>query len=291
MHDVAEAAGASRSVVRQLHLAGWIEANVVHLPSGRQAWSVPATEIKVVKACIDDGINLQEAAKLLSLPKHRVRELIEAGIIHPKVRPQTAGATAWLLSRGDIHALVFRCHDHAAQIADPDNRSVLLQRVLKTWRLEAGDFPALIQGFLSGAITVLHESEQAQGFGGLLLLKGSLRIWLDQRRLQNQDWLSINDASHLLSVKQQVAYELVKNGLLVSKSNVATGKHQYIERGAVVEFMKRYVSLAEISRAMGAAPRALLRSLSVRPVCGPTIDTSRQYFFLRSDITSRHREG
>ena len=53
----------------------------------------------------------------------------------------------------------------------------------------------------------------------------------------------------------------------------------------IESFEQTYVSLAELARGSGVSSIAMLRKLRVRPVCGPTIDGSRQYFFRRSDVT------
>ncbi len=288
----ASAAEATPSVVQQLHLAGWIDANVISLPSGRQAWSIPASEIPAITSQLNDGINLQEAAALLGLAKRRVRELIDAKLIIPRLRSRE-GAAAWLLSRSEIEALARHCSGHCGAIKAPTmaaqamGSSVRLNQVLKTWRLQEGEFPLLITAMLTGQICVAAGAVGHERLGELPLLVTSVKAWRQVRQAIHRELLSIDAASRLLGVKQEVGYQLVRAGLLESVADGVDQSRRVIPRTALKSFIERYVSLAELARAGQVSPRALLRRIQARPVCGPGIDGVRQYFFLQTDVGGR----
>ena len=104
-----------------------------------------------------------------------------------------------------------------------------------------------------------------------------------EKRCESGVSLSVDEAAQWLGVKQQVAYDLVKQGLLATTKDELPGRR--VPQASLEDFKATYISLAEYAGSLNRAPRWLLQTLSVRPVTGPTIDGSRQYFFRRSDLS------
>jgi hypothetical protein len=94
--------------------------------------------------------------------------------------------------------------------------------------------------------------------------------------------ISVDEAAHRLGLKQQVAYDLVKLGLLSTIQDDLPGRR--VTQASLEEFQTTYISLVEYARLLKRAPRWLLQTLPVQPVSGPMIDGSRQYFFRRTDL-------
>lgn len=279
---VATAAGTHASTVRQMHLAGLIQASVVRLPSGRHSWSIPIDELEVIKRHVGEGANLQVAARILSIPKSRVHELIDAGLLTAAL-PSSGGVRAWMFSRVDIENLLASCLPSEHRVLVPDS-PVELRQVLKCWRLQPGEFPELVRAIQRGEVRIAGHSEAGTGLGGLMLSKNSALAWRSTREGSVRGSLSIDGAAHLIGVKQQVAYELVRTGMLKATPVKGTNKVRRVCRLDVSEFIQRYVSLAELAVTLGRSPRALLRDINVEPVCGPGVNGVRQYFFRRSDL-------
>lgn len=96
-------------------------------------------------------------------------------------------------------------------------------------------------------------------------------------------------AAKVLGIKQEVAYDLVRKGLLRSTTAGALGQRM---SGADIElFQATYVSLANLARDGRRSPRALLAELPATPVCGPAIDGARQYFYRRSEVETQPSGG
>lgn len=120
-----------------------------------------------------------------------------------------------------------------------------------------------------------------------MIQRDDLHMWLDQYRLKSSDTYSVDQAATLLNIKQQVAYELVRGGLLkVVGSGVSVLRGVRITTQAINDFRSAYVSLAEIVKLRGAQPRKLLSQLAIRPACGPSVDGVRQYFFRRDEVVN-----
>jgi len=98
----------------------------------------------------------------------------------------------------------------------------------------------------------------------------------------------MDEAAKRLCLKQQVVYDLVRQGLLTTIQDDLPGRR--VTQVSLEDFQANYVSLVEYARSLNRAPRWLLQTLSVRPVTGLMIDGSRQYFFRWSDLSSQNQD-
>lgn len=282
---IAAAAGTTPARVRQLHLAGWVEADIAAQPSGRRVWSFPASQVEPLATLISDGLTLQDAAAYLRLSKHRVRELIATGMIKPLLSTEGHGAATWLISRHQLDDLgrAYSARQALVTKEEPPDCVPLVQ-ILKAWRLEAGAFAALLHALQSGVLTPIATRDVENNvLGGLLLPRREVQAWLAHWRESNGRGYSITDAAGILGIKAQVAYHLVRCGLLESTSSPLTQVRR-VSRDGVAKFEARYISLVEIAKRSGTAPKQALLRLQIHPAAGPAIDGCRQYFYLRSDV-------
>jgi hypothetical protein len=214
-----------------------------------------------------------------------MRELLTAGSLTPVIRVGEGLAGTWLLSKTQLEAIAKDCSTHALpRHVIRDDAVVSLRTVLKTWRLSPGEFPALLQAAQLGEIRCSARETDDFRVGSLSLDRMSLRHWHMEWRSQNNLYVSVDAAARLLGIKQQVAYHLVKRKALGSEILNQNSNIRRIPSAAIDNFRRTYVSLAQLARARGSSPKAVLDSLIVRPVIGPTIDGCRQYFFLRADL-------
>ena len=89
----------------------------------------------------------------------------------------------------------------------------------------------------------------------------------------------MDEAAKRLGVKQQVAYHLVKARLLVSYKDSYGDTRVHTD--AITAFENNYVSLLARAKEMGTSPKYAHKLIAEIPVCGPTIDGCRQYFYLK----------
>jgi hypothetical protein len=123
--------------------------------------------------------------------------------------------------------------------------------------------------------------------GDLLLHRESLHNWREKRQLQNDEDVSIDTAARILGIKQEVAYQLVRRKALASGPAKVGSAGRRVSKADIQNFSSKYISLVEIARLRKQSPKAALKSLPVPPAMGPHVDGCRQYFFLRSDFSSR----
>ena len=95
-----------------------------------------------------------------------------------------------------------------------------------------------------------------------------------RNRLHADGWLSVDAAVRILERKQQVAYELIARGLLLSVRT--TSSVRQISASDLRAFQSNYVSLAELAHHRQYSPRSLLAAINAVPVSGPSVDGARQ---------------
>jgi hypothetical protein len=161
------------------------------------------------------------------------------------------------------------------------NRAVALKR----WRLMDGEFPSLLGAMRSGEIRCLKGQTNRMQVGDVLLDRESVRRWREKRRVQRDEYLSIDMAARVLGVKQEVAYHLVRCKALASASPKTGSAPLRVSKLDLQDFRSKYISLVELARLRKHSPKAALGSLCVKPAIGPHVDGCRQYFFLRSDLS------
>lgn len=282
IQEAAKRSGAAPSQIKQLHLAGVIEATTIEHRSGRHSWSLPRSAVNDLTSLASDGMTLKAAATFLALPKHRVRELIDADLVHPRLVAGQHGSV-WHLSRNELNRLGRAMHDASPQQGPLQDISVPLAQVLKAWRLPSGAFPDLIAALSSGEIRRNEGAQRDAPLGKWYVPVQPVKAWLLRWKADHVGVMSVTAAARAIGIKEEVAYHLVRVGLLQTHPP-DNGTSRRVTAEGIRQFQERYVGAAEVSRALGTSPKALLATLAARPVTGPMIDGGRQYFFNRSDI-------
>lgn len=283
--QMAKAACIPPSVVRHMVQAELVPSSSAALSSGRHARSIHVSELPGIRSATDGALSLEQTARVLSLPKRRVRELILGGLLTPLVSRQlNSSAAAWLIPMGEIG----RLHVQAIQVPE-SSQGIAVRNVLKYWRLREHEGVALIAAVVDGHLQNEGISRSTVPIGMAVLSAAGAREWLLKHRAAARQDFSVDAAAKVLGIKQQVAYDLVRSGLLRSTTAGALG--QRVSAADIEQFQTTYVSLASLAREGYRSPRAILAELSASPVCGPTINGARQYFYRRSEVdTQPHGE-
>ena len=274
-----------RSVVKHLAHAGAIDGTAIKHASGRTTWAFPDVALSQVKERLANTLNLGQARKLLGINKCRMYELIDADLLRPWISPAKSKSAAWSLSRKDVQTLARIGTPHAADNSVECRKLVTMHQVLKAWRLQKNEFPAIIRAIQSTALCCYRRASDKVGISAVQFDVEELHAWLDAHRATAKKPMSINAAALVLGVKQQVAYELVRKGLLATVvSEDGTQRGRRITTSAIDEFRNEFVALTELARQRGTGVRRLLTDIPVPPVLGHRVDGTRQYFYRRADL-------
>lgn len=280
--QMAKAAQVPPSVLRHMVQTELVPSNSVELMSGRHARSIHLSELQGIKRAADGAMPLKNTALMLSLPKRRVRELILSGLLIPLVSRQlNKGVAAWLIPKAEID----RFHVQTIRVSGCST-SIPVRDILKYWRLREREGLDLIAAVLDTRLPAQGDGQGRVPIGDATLDVEVAKEWLLKHRSKARSGLSVDAAAKALGIKQQVAYDLVRLGLLRSTNTGLLGLR--VSARDLECFQTTYVSLASLANKARRSPRALLAELSASPACGPTINGARQYFYRRAEIDCLH---
>jgi len=277
LKQVSKKAGVAPSTVRHFIEVELIASGQLALPSGRRTRSVHQHNAAHIAALAKDCLTLGEAARLLALPEGRVRELIASGLLKPLVSRAQNKAATWLISKRHVQELFFRGAGSSL-----GQSTVIVSHILKYWHLRNGEWITLVQALSNHQLAPLCKQTERVPLGKIVLDEQETRLWLVEKRYASGVSMSVDEAAKRLGLKQQVVYDLVNLGLLATIQDELPGRRVTLEN--LEDFQTNYLSLAEYARSLNRAPRSLLQTLPVKPISGPMVDGSRQYFFRRSDV-------
>jgi DNA-binding transcriptional MerR regulator len=279
LKQAAKKAGVAESTVRHFMRAGLITGDQIELPSGRKMYSIDEQSLAQIAVLAKGCVSLGQAAKQLALPECRVRELILGGFLKPLVSRVQDNAATWLIPKQQVQRLFFT--DAGPNTGQP---TIIVRHILKYWHLREGEWMDLVQSLSEHQLVPVGKLAEPVPLGDIMLDEQKVRQWLLEKRYASGATLSVDEAAQRLGLKQQVVYDLVKLGLLATIQDHLPGRR--VTQVSLEDFRTHYISLAEYARSLDRAPRWLLQTLPVKPISGPMIDGSRQYFFRRSDVYS-----
>jgi hypothetical protein len=274
LREAAAHAGTGTRIVKQFVQAALISFEDAPLPSGRTAISLHSDDVPEIAKLVKSSLTLGAAAKILKIPKVRVKELIDAGVMTPLLAKREINAARWMIPKTQIQQLVVLCGRGASDI-----ETVQVRQILQNWHLKAGEFPEIVKALILGQIPVVGCDEET-AFGKKSIDVVKFQEWLQTCRSAGKSAYSVDETAKILGIKQQVAYQLVRAGLI----KVDVGPRISINRQEITAFQRDYVALSSLAKRAGKSSRGMLAEIKAQPVSGPSVDGNRQYFFRLSDL-------
>ncbi|HWW05905.1 hypothetical protein [Collimonas sp.] len=253
---------------------------------GRTYIAIERDSIANAEKHFNDQVTLSGAAILLGLPRGRVEELISGGLL-ASINQNLGRQSSRLLSRQEIATFIKRlscCHREPVE-EDLLTMHVILKIHLATTR----EFIAFVSAVIMGTPSPILTSSIKPGFVGLAFERKEFYQWRSMFRASTTDiHMTVVDAANKLRIKQEVAYHLVRTGLLPSTMSLLGKKTcRLIRLGDIEQFQMTYVSITNLAKAKETSPKALVKNLvnaGIMPITGPKADGCRQYFFRRTDL-------
>ncbi len=264
------------SLIKQLSLLGFLEVARADLASGRTIRAINENDLPEVAKLVSNSKTLGEAAKYLSISESRLRFLAQANVITPLISKPELSAANWLFTEHQLQQLFFKCQSGTS------NQLVSFVQVMKNWRLNRQEFLSLVRAIINSELSVYGYWNESIPIGLISFDRVELKPWLSNYKVANSNKFSINKAAEILDIKQEVAYQLVRNGLLTSVSNSNNTKS--IPKDALIIFEKNYISLAKLKSRTDWKEKLSFMVKTIAPVSGPSIDGGRQYFFKKADF-------
>ena len=273
--QMAARTGVEPAVVHHLIATEKLNCETVHLSSGRKFRLVHIKNSKYLREIAQHAITLQTVATRLQISEDRVRELIEAEMLTLLVSRVKQQSSKWLIHDSSLEKFSF-------DTLKWNGESVSFKQILKNWKLNQDGFIALVKALCIYKMRTFSEQGGDVFLGNVWLDKVTTKAWLTSYRTATRNTVSVDEAAKRLGVKQQVAYHLVKARLLVSYKDSYGDTRVHTD--AITTFENNYVSLLARAKEMGTSPKYAHKLIAEIPVCGPRIDGSRQYFYLREKL-------
>lgn len=268
--------GVPKSQLKRLVHSKAICADVVDTDAGRQLTLLDRHELPRITALARKTLTLERAVQRLGLPKKLVRQMIEHELVSMIAGRVAAGRGALMISV-DLPSVPVGAVDTPARS---------LKFLLRYSRLFDEERIGLLHAVLNGELRdATRVPEDGLPLGEARLSQAAFRCWLTSVRAAQPDrGLTVRQAAVRLGIKEEVAYHLVRTGLLISTS---PSRCVLISPENLDRFRTTYVALAELAHDAGRSPRSFMANLEAQPVCGPTINGCRQYFYRRDALNSQ----
>lgn len=237
-----------------------------------------------LKQHLADEISLRTTGKLLGISASRVEQLADVGLLTRRTITHGLVSTS-LFQRREALALIDSIRNNGRVLACTD-QEISIVEACRYFLSRRAEFVSLVRAMQEGRLSLKRWDESAPGLAGAILRRREFLEWHRQQCCIGG--MTVPEAAAHLHVKQEVAYHLVKSGLL--KGRVAIRGRRtatMITPDSLSDFERRYISSVELAAAMSlSAGRviAILSDLGVSPVCGPQADGSRQNIFRRRDV-------
>ncbi|MEZ2308900.1 hypothetical protein AB6809_19880 [Paraburkholderia sp. RCC_158] len=245
---------------------------------------IKRTALSSLKKELSDEISLRKMSLLLGMSTSRVEQLADAGLL--KRRTVTHGLVSTSLFRGSEARELIDSLKGRGRVVKHSDREISFAEISKYFLSQRAEFVALIRAVQEQRINVRRWDETARGIAGAIFWRGEFLSWHRQQCCVGG--MTVPEAAAHLHVKQEVAYHLVKSGLLKGRAAVRGRRSvTLITSDALSDFEQRYVFSVELAAAMSLSVGkvvAVLSGLGVSPICGPQTDRSRQNVFCRTDV-------
>lgn len=256
--------------------------------SGRRFLVVRRADVDAEAVRKDVDIDLATAAELLGLKKRRMAALVT--MLIPEARRIGNAGYSWVIPRKTIDCLL-----GIVQIATPKDAAnpeeVSFAQVLRCWPWSDRTVADFLLAVLKGNFQPAGRLGSHQGLVALIFPRDLLREWHHSSYRGNLNSFSVPEVADRLMIKQEVAYFLVRKGLLraetVGRGRLAEAR---ISPQCLSDFEASYVFGRELAAALGTSPKSIAHRLSrvgIEPKCGPSTDGCRQLLYARSHDLDR----
>ncbi|OGB35321.1 MAG: hypothetical protein A3F78_11765 [Burkholderiales bacterium RIFCSPLOWO2_12_FULL_61_40] len=247
---------------------------------------VKRSEVQNLALTLDDGVPLSDVARRLGFKKQRLLSLLP--IICPQAEKLGEQGCPWAIPITWLEGWEAQIQSYTC-VALVDSESVSLGHLLRYWPWTDGQIGHLLTDILNSKIVPVGRLESINGIGSLILETSQLKTWFSGKQKVPCSELTIPEVSLRIGVKQEVAYALVRIGLLqTAMRKIGRRTEQRVPTDALKNFERQYVFGRDIAQTLGRSSRsitAFLASEGVEPIAGPAINKCRQILFERDSVS------
>lgn len=251
--------------------------------AGRTFLLVQRDDIEAWAPAFVDDVTLKEVAAALGFKRSRLASLL------PHICPEAVQAierrSPWAIPRAWVEAWKDRLA--LLPVVADETAGASFARLLRSGSWAPARMGKFISDIADGSLPVIGRLKDVKGLPGMVFDAGELKSWCGGYSVARSA-MTVPEVAKRLCVKQEVAYVLVRRGLLESTTRrEGTRKWSSVSDAQLECFNAAYVWCREVALRLRRSPRAtatLLLSKGVVQVSGPLADRSRQLLYRRCDV-------
>jgi hypothetical protein len=254
---------------------------------GRRFLVVHRDSLQSMVPALNNELDLSTASEMLGLTRARLRSALPK--LFPNARKVEGDANRWAISRVEVEAIMRLCQ--VPFITKMVDSQVSIDHVLRFWCCTGDEIASLLVNFRDGVLQPKGRLGPSGGISRMVVDESHARQLVDQCRNKDQDKWTIRQVAELLGIKQEVAYFLVRQGLLAS-ATVVIGRREaaMVTRGDLDAFRARYVlarDLAKLNKTSSRSLQGRLAEVNIHPVVFPVLSGAcRQLIYEKSAALS-----
>lgn len=275
--------GVSNRRLKELMHEGRIRGEERQAESGRKFFVVSRLDIDEEAKKLGSELDMAAAAALLNLKKMRFASILP--MLIPEARRTGGTGCPWAIPRKTIDELL-NINQTIPEAKDVGSDEVSLGYLLRYWSWGDNTIAQFLRETLDGAMTPLARIENQRGITGWIFSKSRIQQWYQTTHQKPTNTLSVREVATRLSIKQEVAYFLVRSkmikAVMTSKERI---KEWRVHPDELEGFAENYVFGRDLAENLNTTSTALVKDLStlgISPICGPKVDECRQIIFIRS---------
>lgn len=283
--ELALARGSVKKLIRAGRLAGRVAA------AGKRCFtSINPDAVEAYRSLRSASLTTAEVRRELGLSPDRFRELCQAGIL-PVLEGRTETEQAvWRIDRDRLYVLKRQLDNAVIPSHTETTEDVISLATACRTRLIEGELALTLSAILDGRLPVIGRLKGLALIPSLVVDADRHLELRDEWRTEQSNTLSIVEVAEQMAVKQEVAYHLVRQGLLQTATAATHRRNQRVAMQQLQEFKTAYVWLRDLARGAHTSPkhlRTLLDKEGIRPISGPDVDGCRQTLFRRECLQAR----
>ncbi|WP_293778416.1 TniQ family protein [uncultured Oxalicibacterium sp.] len=286
----------TQAAVKKLVRDNMLKGSIKKTASGREFYIVCRKSLFELKTMSSEDITERAARDFLGVSKGVVNKLVNAGHLTVYGQSLLFGEKSGhrTFHRNQIFDTLNRIYSYGRQ-PDKDDECLSYAKACKNI-LTTAEAERFMFDVVNLSIPILKTLPfKKWNLKKAFFMKSEVTDWLHKQRNEKYlDYLSVQELAERLSVKEEVAYFLVRQGLIASKS-VVIGRRRCLKvsEHSVRKFAKQYITAVNLAVLMNTSSAGLvyrMRDNGVLPKIGPPTDKCRQVFYQRDEVAAVLRE-
>lgn len=251
--------------------------------AGRKYVMVRRDQLNDARNAVHGFIDMKTAGSLLGLTKKRMRQILRH--LFPDARKVASAASApWCVPRNAVESLIATSNG-LLKVSIPDEGCVSIGHLLRYWAWPADEIVSLIKAACSKEVNIVNVIDGSEGISAWVFQETMLKEWKAKSTMGFGAWLTVTQMAKVLTIKQQVAYDLINGHFLNGDTHKLPKGGIRISKLEVEKFKLKYIFCTEIAQKLGVSPRkarSILTGFYIDPISGPGIDNARQLLYFRN---------